>query len=69
MYKLCKFGIDKSNNRQNFLKYTKTKRLGTIVKTSKGILITDSGSVLVLANNNNPWWEYKTNTVAKYLTN
>ena len=45
-----------------------TKRLGIIVKTSRGILITDAVSVLVLANNNIPWWKYKTNTMAKYLT-
>ena len=45
-----------------------TKGLGTKVEIAKGILITNAGSVLVLANNNNPWWKYKTNTVAKYLT-
>ena len=53
----------------NFLKYITMRRLGTIVETSKGLLITDVGSVLVLANNNIPWWKYKMNTVAKYLTN
>ena len=44
------------------------KGLGTKVEIAKGILIKNAGSVLVLANNNNPWWKYKMNTVAKYLT-
>ena len=35
--------------------------------TTRGTLITDEGSVLVLTTNNNPWWKYKTNTMAKYL--
>ena len=49
-------------------KYTLMKGLDTKVEIAKGILITNAGAVLVLANNNNPWWKYKTNTVAKYLT-
>ena len=33
-----------------------------------GTLITDVESVQVLATNNNPWWKYKMNTMAKHLT-